>query len=269
MSTTPGAPEDEELAAALRELGAQLELAPVSEVDGTTERAARDSPLAAALVRLDGVAVPKDAPTAWIGRRPLAPVLVAAATVVLAILLIAPARDAVAGWLGIGGVRITSGEAPTSTPPPASSTDGMPFRAAEVAALQKRVPFTILLVDEEVAGPPARVELDEDASAALVVLHYNEFIVVQLATEAGSAPVLEKVLGPDTSVHAVDVRGVEGIWLTGEPHQIGYVRPDGELDADTVRRAGNVLLWVQGSVTYRIEGLDSLEQSLDVAEALR
>ena len=36
-----------------------------------------------------------------------------------------------------------------------------------------------------------------------------------------------------------------------------------------VRRAGDVLLWEEGGVTYRIEGAPSLDEALAVAGSLR
>ncbi len=67
----------------------------------------------------------------------------------------------------------------------------------------------------------------------------------------------------------MSVDGHEGLWISGAPHTIAYLDPDGRYDTDSVRRAGNVLLWVGSGVTYRIEGLDTLAQAMAQARALR
>jgi hypothetical protein len=61
---------------------------------------------------------------------------------------------------------------------------------------------------------------------------------------------------------------VPGYWLTGAPHVISYVDADGVVVDETVRLAGNVLLWEQDGVTFRIESLLSRAEALEIASSL-
>ena len=49
---------------------------------------------------------------------------------------------------------------------------------------------------------------------------------------------------------------------------IGYVDRSGRFITDTVRRSGAVLMWERGGVTYRIEGLRSLDDAQAAAATL-
>ncbi len=111
------------------------------------------------------------------------------------------------------------------------------------------------------------VEVDTGHRAPLVVLRYPRFTIVEVASSGNNGPVLRKVLG---SVPADDVavNGVPGLWIKGA-HEIGFLDRDGNFETDTVRRAGPVLLWEQGTVTYRIEGLTRLADAQAIAASLR
>src|SRR5438045_2994746 len=50
----------------------------------------------------------------------------------------------------------------------------------------------------------------------------------------------------------VRVDGTNGFWLE-HGHAVGYADPRGQMVADDLRLAGNVLLWEQGPLTIRIE----------------
>jgi hypothetical protein len=60
----------------------------------------------------------------------------------------------------------------------------------------------------------------------------------------------------------VDVGTADGIWLPA-PHPVTYVGRDGQEHTETARLAGPTLIWTDGEVTYRLEGL------ADLAEARR
>ena len=60
----------------------------------------------------------------------------------------------------------------------------------------------------------------------------------------------------------VDVGTADGIWLPA-PQPVTYVGRDGQEHTETARLAGPTLIWTDGEVTYRLEGL------ADLAEARR
>lgn len=72
-----------------------------------------------------------------------------------------------------------------------------------------------------------------------------------------------KVIGSGTRIEPVTVNGLNGLWLEGEPHFFFYRDERGEVRQETIRLAGNTLLWEVGGVTLR------LESGLSKQEALR
>ncbi len=77
------------------------------------------------------------------------------------------------------------------------------------------------------------------------------------------AQIFGKVIGPGTTLEHVTVNGGPGFWLAGEPHQFFYRDPSGNFVPETLRLAGNTLIWEQAGLTLR------LEAPLDKATALR
>ena len=80
---------------------------------------------------------------------------------------------------------------------------------------------------------------------------------------------LKKILEPGTTIQAQTVNGHDGFWIAGEPHELIYVRPNGDATADAVRIVGNVLAWNDGDLTFRIEGARDLATALRIAESIR
>jgi len=70
-------------------------------------------------------------------------------------------------------------------------------------------------------------------------------------------------------VEAVEVAGVPGYWLSGEPHEFFYVAPDGKVDTETIRLAANTLLWSAAGITYRFESALLLQSAIAIANSMR
>jgi hypothetical protein len=90
-----------------------------------------------------------------------------------------------------------------------------------------------------------------------------------LATEAEGSlqePIVRKMIGPDTQVRTVAVNGGRGLWITGAPHAIAWMNK-GEFSQQTVRLAGNVLVWNQGPLLMRIEGARTLAEARHLASS--
>jgi hypothetical protein len=187
---------------------------------------------------------------------------IAAAVVVLAgaLVAIAPARRAIADWLGIGAVEVrrvdrplpngTGGQTVPGEPGPTTPADA----GLQLATAQRRVEFTIRVPRDPTSGARTRVEVDDRVPGGLVVLRYPHFTLVEIASQ-GDMPVVGKLLPPGVRVDPMTVGGAPGFWVEGA-HQIAYLDRSGRLQNDTVRRSGPVLVWQAGDVTYRIEGLD-------------
>jgi hypothetical protein len=211
-------------------------------------------------------------------RRMHAVLAVAAAHGVLtaALLAIAPARHAIADWLGIGAVevRVSEGTLPPATgantvpgaPNTGTAAPG-PVVARQLGAARAAVKFAVQTPRTESAGALAGAEVDSRVRDGLIVLRYPRFTLVEIASRGENGPILRKMLGA-ASVENVTVAGVPGLWIAGA-HEVAYVDRNGHVRTDTVRRSGPVLLWERGDVTYRIEGLHRLADALAIARTLR
>jgi hypothetical protein len=81
--------------------------------------------------------------------------------------------------------------------------------------------------------------------------------------------VLGKTAGPDTRVETVPVGGSFGYWLSGQPHQVFYFDASGNFREESLRLAGNTLLWEAGGVIYRLEADVSKEEAVRIASSFR
>ena len=65
------------------------------------------------------------------------------------------------------------------------------------------------------------------------------------------------------------VNGEPGFWIAGDFHEVLYLDANGESIADSVRLAGNVLLWEQGDLTLRLESALTKSEALRIARSIR
>ena len=66
-----------------------------------------------------------------------------------------------------------------------------------------------------------------------------------------------------------DGERVRAYWLEGTPHQFFYRDSAGNPSPETLRLAGNTLLWEQGAVTFRLEAQVSRDDALRIATSFR
>lgn len=93
-------------------------------------------------------------------------------------------------------------------------------------------------------------------------------LIVTSFPGATGTPVMRKDLGPATRLEALTVAGHPGYWVSGRPHEVGLAAPSGEMLPDTVRLAGNTLLWTVGTTTYRLESALDRAGAVEVAERI-
>ena len=185
-------------------------------------------------------------------------------------------RTAVADFLGIGGVRIERGG-----PLPTPAADLNLGESISLSEASERVDFDVLIPSE--LGEPDAVYLDPAVSGGQVALAYEAgpdlpaapgtelgALVTQFAGARADEDALKKVTtnDPGSSVEAVIVDGTQGLWISGEPHTIAYLEADGDIRTDTVRLAGNVLLWERDEVTLRLESRLSRSEAVVIAESM-
>jgi hypothetical protein len=63
--------------------------------------------------------------------------------------------------------------------------------------------------------------------------------------------------------------GGPAFWITGQAHRVFYRDKQGTIREETIRLAGNVLLWQRGALTLRLEGALDREEALRIAASLR
>lgn len=252
---------------------ARLRLAPRSQAEPFSARLGAWLGLRRRPARVPGAA--------W-GRRPAWGLVAATLAVFVlagsAALALSPAaRHAVAGWLGLRGVRITlHADGPLPSPRFQLLDLGDRVRLADA---QERVPFRILLpvglepdevyVDEVVVpGGQVSAVYAEGPGLPKASLLGAGMLVSEFRGQIDREPLQKEIHPGSTDVRSVTVNGGPGYWIEGRPHLVFFVDERGRPISQTVRLAGNVLLWEQGGLTLRLESALSLEGALAIAESI-
>lgn len=207
-------------------------------------------------------------------RRRLALAAVALAIVVTGAVTLSPdARRAVAGWLGLRGVGIRLEERPPAPAGPGRLELGERVTFEEASA---RAPFRVLI--PSALGPPDEVYVLAGPPGGGVALVWRPGPGLPEAGETGVGLLLtafraragEQLLGKSAArVEAVGVDGRPGYWIEGAPHAVYYLDDRGEVREETLRLAGNTLLWERDELTLRIEGALTKEGALRIAASVR
>jgi len=183
------------------------------------------------------------------------------------------ARSAVASWFHIGGLVITSG---TSPPGPLGRNLDL-GRRVSLEEAQNGVPFNILTPHLRNLGMPDEAYLGAGPFSGRVSLIYrarpglppaSTTSAGLLITEVSSHIFVGKSIPPGTTMAPVDIDGEQGVWLTGRPHYVYYFSRQGTVLRDTVRLAGNVLVWEHDGLALRIEGRISEERAIEIARSM-
>jgi hypothetical protein len=202
-------------------------------------------------------------------RRRLVLVLAVLALVALgAVLAVPEARSALFRVLHIGSERI---ELVDELPPVEESGLGESFLGERVSLAQARdrAGFRVRELDEA----PDRVYLAGDRPTVWFVYGAPGEIRLLVAQVPGVAVegdlFLKKLVSSETTVEQVAIRGLPGYFLSGSPHLVLLLDEFGSVTEDATRLAGNVLVWEDGGVTYRLEGDFSKDEAVALAESLR
>jgi hypothetical protein len=174
---------------------------------------------------------------------------------------------------------------PTSRQPRGATTDvGRLLSLGErvtLAEARRRIDFPIQLPALPSLAEPDAVYVDDDPIGGRVTAVYparpglpeaNESGVGLLITQfrAGfDEQVVVKEAGPGTRVEQLSVNGDPGYWVEGDPHSVVYVDEAGSMFPDTLRLAGNTLLWEHEGITFRLEADITKPQALTIARSFR
>lgn len=200
-----------------------------------------------------------------------------AALLVVAVILrsVPQVRAGVGEWLRVGAVRIllrapepaTTVQPPiTPSPIPNLVTWQQLAGATTLAEASEAVPFDLLLPTYPAdLGEPDRVFVQElGAPSVILIWLAGDGTTVELALfELGADAIVRKV--EPRTLQEVTVRGQRGVWASG-PYLV--VLGSGAVE---IRRltAGEVLIWEEAGVTYRLETQAGLEEALRIAESLQ
>jgi hypothetical protein len=190
-------------------------------------------------------------------RRALVLVLAVAAVAIGIAFAVPPARSAILDFLRLGGVTVERVQTLPAAEERALGADlGRRVTSSEAEGILGR---TVELPD--VNGQP---RLYEREGVISTVLATPAPVLVSQLRPLGGGTLLKKVASMASTVESAQIDGnTTGIWITGEQHVVYW------LDAPP-RLAGNVLLWEDGGVTYRIEGKHlTKERALELAREMR
>ena len=263
----------QELERALTDLGAHLEHPPTPPI----------AEAVVARITAPATAAPPRR-RVWLPRAGWRRLAVAALALVLLAVVVVVAtpgtREAVARRLGLPGVAIHLGGQTPSTPtlpagPGANldlgrrvtleqAADGLSFGLLVPTAPGFERPDAVYRSDNV---PGGRVDMLWRPRPGLPVSPFTDAGL--LLTEFRADPLIEKIAKSGGNVTAVEVAGGTGYWFEGSPHEFGYTDSGGTFREETVRLAGNTLLWTQGGLTLRLEGQISQAEALRIAESLR
>jgi hypothetical protein len=190
--------------------------------------------------------------------RPRRLVLVAAVlgAAVVAGLAIPQARSAILRVFGIGAVHIEYVDQLPAVEPQAALDLG-----PEISV--EKAPFQLL--ESPLLGTPDGVY----ASGNVVTQLYGSpehvrLLVTQIRGHTLRSDVVKKVVGTTTNTDFVSIAGLSGqaLWIEGAPHILS-------LPNAPERLAANTLIWTQGNLTLRLEGAESLDEAVEIAQSFR
>ena len=274
---------DVQLAAALADIGSTIAWPQAPDVRGRV------------LARIESA--PRRSPwwrAAWSPRYGFAPALITLAIALLTVLAVSPAARATATEiLRLRGIEIFRGPVPTPSPTPSRSPGAVvtpnPFPSAGLGALvsleeaKARAGYPVLVPADPLLGVPDEVYLRAVPNSTAVSFVYKTRAGIPVSPEAGVAAILTefagatvderffgKVIDQGTKVESVTVNGQPAYWITGTPHffYYSYGGPN-EIQQETLRLAGNTLIWTDGKLLMRLEAQVDKATALRIAASLR
>jgi hypothetical protein len=193
------------------------------------------------------------------------------------ILVFSPgARHAMAGWLGLPGIRIST-TPKGSVPAPGRALDL--GRRVTLAQAERHLGVPVKLPSNIQLGSPDAVYTDE--TKAIVWFVYRPaanlpavagydvgLLVTELRAQGLDEFFYKKLTGSGAEIRNVTINGAPGFWIHGQPHVIQYHYPLGTRQ-ELGRVSGNSLIWATGGVTYRIELAGGLQEARRIALSMR
>jgi hypothetical protein len=183
-------------------------------------------------------------------------VLVVALGIALAV---PPARSAILRFFHIGAVTVEQVDTlPEARERPLTAALGPARSRSEAEAL------ALMRIALPRFDGPAPTRFYTRPGFIATVFRAESKPVLLVEFQGDQAGIVKKLAGPETRVTPVDV-GDFGLWIEGGEHVLRWHYGVGELHEIKTRLAGNVLIWLVGDRTFRLEGDLSRKQMLDLA----
>ncbi len=189
-------------------------------------------------------------------------VAVALALVALAAAFAVPeSRGAILRFFHLGGATVVRVETlPHATERSRAAGLGSPVTLREA---ERRADLQLVLPPGE---RPSRAYVLGDALVTVVLRAHGETVLLSEFGSFGPGS-LRKLTSQEARVEPTHVNGAEALWIEG-PHAFEYFGRNGFRQAP-VREGGNVLLWLHGDLTLRLEGPLTKAQALELARRIR
>jgi hypothetical protein len=215
---------------------------------------------------------------AWPFRQFAAVAATLAVLIIGATFAIPASRTAIADWFDLPGVTIIADD------PEVQPVLGVPLDLGEPVSLDQarsEVKFQVLVPKLDWLGEPDEVYLDRNSVGGAVSFVYHADDDLPAAEETGVGLLLTQFQGhinPEmyvkgtpkgVEVERVVVNRGEALWISGEPHTIWFIDAERNVIEDTLRFAGNTLLWRYGDLTLRLESALDFETALEIAGSMR
>jgi len=220
-----------------------------------------------------------------------APAVITIALALLAVLAFSPeARATATDILRLRGIEIFRGPvpspSPTRSPGSIPSPTAFPLGVGVQVTLDEakaRAGFPVVIPTDPLLGAPDEVYLrtTSGGSTAVSFVYISrpgiptsaQAGVAAIVTEFAGATVDEnffgKVLDQTTTLEKVTVNGQPGFWIQGAPHSFFYNAGGGNIQQETLRLAGNTLIWTQGNLLLRLEAQVDKATALRIAGSMR
>jgi hypothetical protein len=199
----------------------------------------------------------------------------ALAVALLALLVLA----GVAAALGyrLPGFELVFVERLPSAPPAGIGLDlGSPIPLADARALDRPhvlVPATLPEPDaayELGAGDRRIVTLAYRATGDQPTLAGSDLALTVMAVPGDTdGGLVKKLVAEGSTIEAVQVAGSDGWWITGAPHEVLLLRPDGEVGVRASAHAGDTLVFARDGTLYRLESALGRDATIAIAESMR
>lgn len=213
-------------------------------------------------------------------RYAFAPALATLALILVVSLAAVPdVRAAADEFLRLRGIDLFR-TAATPSAPVASPMVPFPGERVSLEQARSRAPFLRVPTDARL-GVPDQIYIDETQAGTRVTLVYVSRTGFPVSREAGVSAVVVafrgrvdeslfvKVMPAGTRVEEVNVDGARGFWIEGAPHQFFYRDATGNIQTETLRLAGNTLLWERSEATFRLEAQISRDEAISVGASAR